>query len=129
MNSFAEFEYEVEGETFVAEIPTKYEVCDECEGFGTVLCEGMRDYAYSAEEFNESFDDEEREEYFKRGGRYDVKCPNCGGLRVVSQPDFDAQWPKHDGPDELDLKTVYKREQRRKAEDARERAYERKMGA
>ncbi len=65
------------------EFPSVNEVCDECGGEGFVLCEGMRGYAYSAEEFAESFDDEDREAYFTRGGKYDVQCPCCKGKNVV----------------------------------------------
>jgi hypothetical protein len=36
------------------------------------------------EEFNESFDEEGREEYFRHGGIYDVECEECHGERVVA---------------------------------------------
>jgi hypothetical protein len=42
----------------------------------------MRGYAYSAEEFAESFDDEERED-FRRGGRYDVTLRHVQGRAFV----------------------------------------------
>lgn len=68
--------------------PAKNEVCPECNGDGFVLCEGMRGYAYTAEEFNEAFwDDEDREAYFTRGGKYDQVCPCCKGKNVVAVPD------------------------------------------
>jgi hypothetical protein len=35
--------------------------------------------AYMREEFEESFDEEEAQEYFKRSGRYDVRCDTCDG--------------------------------------------------
>lgn len=66
------------------EFPSVMEVCGECEGHGMVLAEGLRGYAFSSEEFHESFDEEEAHEYFTRGGRYDVQCPSCKGLRVVA---------------------------------------------
>ena len=47
----------------------------------------MRGHAYSMEEFAESFDEEEAEEYFTRGGRYDVTCPTCNGDNVVAVVD------------------------------------------
>jgi hypothetical protein len=53
------------------EFPAINEVCDECDGEGFVLCEGMRGYAYSQEEFNEAFDDD------------DQICPVCNGKNVV----------------------------------------------
>lgn len=76
-----------EGEEQEVTFPAKMEVCGECEGEGFVLNEGMRGHAYSSEEFEEYFDDEERAEYFKRGGRYDVQCPCCKGRNVVAVVD------------------------------------------
>jgi len=78
-----------EGE-FSVTFPAKYSVCTECEGHGTILNPSMADHAYSMEEFMESFEEEERAEYFKRGGRYDITCPECTGARVVSVVDEDA---------------------------------------
>ena len=73
-----------EGEKIQVELPTKMEVCDDCEGYGTVLNEAIRSHAYSQEEFEEAFsDDASREQYFKRGGVYDVPCPTCHGRNVV----------------------------------------------
>lgn len=71
-------------------LPGKFEVCPGCDGHGTRLCDGMRGHAYTAEEFYESFDDEQAEEYFRRGGRYDVTCDECSGARVVLVVDTDA---------------------------------------
>jgi hypothetical protein len=72
------------GEEIEMALPSKKEVCHECDGGGYVLCEGMRGHAYSAEEFMESFDDEEdRGEYFTRGGKYDQQCDVCHGQNVV----------------------------------------------
>lgn len=65
------------------ELPAKFGVCSGCEGHGSRLCDGMRGHAYTAEEFYDSFDEEEAAEYFKRGGRYDVTCDECQGKRVV----------------------------------------------
>lgn len=72
-----------DGEEYTVTFPSKMEVCHECGGEGFVLAEGMRGYAYSAEEFCDSFDPEEREEYFRPGGRYDQTCPVCHGKNVV----------------------------------------------
>jgi hypothetical protein len=78
-----------EGEVELS-LPAKFEVCPGCNGHGSRLCEGMRGHAYTAEEFHESFDDEEAEEYFRPGGRYDVMCEECQGKRVVAVADEDA---------------------------------------
>lgn len=70
-----------EGEEVTHSFPSKNEVCHDCEGHGTVLNEGMRYYAYTSED-EEFHDPEFREEYFKRGGIYDVQCPTCKGKNV-----------------------------------------------
>lgn len=75
----------VDDETRV--LPARKVVCPRCEGEGTVLRPGIAGHAYTLEEFHEEFDEEERGEYFRRGGRYDVHCPECNGLRVVDEVD------------------------------------------
>lgn len=73
-----------EGEEVVSTFPTKMEVCDNCQGYGTHLTESIREHAYTMEEFEEAFYEEEsREAYFKRGGMYDVTCETCNGNKVV----------------------------------------------
>lgn len=76
-----------DGVETVHSLPSKMEVCDKCEGHGKCLHEAIGSHAYSMEEFNESFDAEEQGEYFNRGGRYDVVCPECDGKRVVEVVD------------------------------------------
>jgi RecJ-like exonuclease len=69
-------------------LPAVYVVCHDCEGHGAVLNASMRYHAYSAEEFDDSFDDEDdRDAYFQRGGKYDVVCPTCKGARVILSVD------------------------------------------
>lgn len=71
-------------------LPAKNEVCSRCEGHGTHLNPSIGEHAYSAEEFAESFDEEEQEEYFRHGGMYDVSCEVCKGNRVVPIVNEDA---------------------------------------
>jgi RecJ-like exonuclease len=79
------------------ELPARYEVCDRCEGHGCHLTPSIGEHAYSMEEFHEAFDDEEdRAEYFKRGGRYDVPCEECKGKRVVLVLDESACFAEHE---------------------------------
>lgn len=79
-----------DGEEYETKIPAKYEVCSRCEGHGTHLTPSIGEHAYSQEEFEESFcDEEDREQYFRRGGIYDVRCEECSGKRVVLVPDWD----------------------------------------
>lgn len=76
--------YDAEGDEVSAELPAKHEVCERCEGHGTHLTPSIGNHAYSAEEFYESFDDEEdRAAYFQRGGKYDITCLDCKGKNVV----------------------------------------------
>lgn len=83
--------YDDNDESIMATLPAKFIVCPECEGHGTVLNPSMRGHCYTQEEFNDTFDDEDdRAEFFKRGGRYDVQCPNCKGKNVVLVVDDDA---------------------------------------
>lgn len=78
-----------EGEETSCEVPGKYEVCSRCEGHGYILSPSIAQHAYSSEEFEETFwDEEDRAQYFTRGGIYDVPCPECGTARVVCVPDF-----------------------------------------
>ena len=70
------------------ELPCKNEVCPKCEGHGTHLTPSIGNYAYSQEEFYEAFPEEEdRENYFRRGGIYDVTCERCGGKNVIQVVD------------------------------------------
>ena len=76
------------------ELPAKHVVCSRCEGYGTHLHPAIGQHAYSQEEFAESFpDDEDREAYFARGGKYDVACEECKGARVVVEIDESACTP------------------------------------
>lgn len=107
-----------DGDDEVFTLPARNEVCPDCEGDGYVLNESMRNHAYSAEEFCESFDDEEAEHYFKRGGMYDVQCPTCHGANVVPVIDL-GRCTK----EQTALVKVYEEQQdeiaRSRAEDAR----------
>lgn len=76
-----------DGEEETMSLPTIMQVCHDCDGHGTTLCEGMRGHAYSAEEFAEEFDEEEREEYFRPGGMYDEQCRTCKGANVIPEVD------------------------------------------
>jgi hypothetical protein len=68
--------------------PSIKEVCGRCEGHGTHLTPSIGEHAYSSEEFYESFcEPEDRAEYFKRGGIYDVTCDLCHGANVVAVVD------------------------------------------
>lgn len=83
--------YNSEGEEVEVELPSKNEVCGRCEGHGTHLNPSIGSYAYSAEEFDESFPTEEdKAEYFRRGGMYDVTCETCKGKNVIQVVNEDA---------------------------------------
>lgn len=93
MKDNMQFEFTIfndEGEEVVHALPGKHEVCPRCGGHGTHLCPSIGEHAYTAEEFNREFDHDEREEYFTRGGMYDVQCETCNGKRVVLVVDAEA---------------------------------------
>lgn len=80
-----------QGEEQTAELPAKYEVCSDCRGEGRTLIEGLRFHAFSREEFEEQFhDDEDREAYFDSRSHYHEACPTCGGKRVELVVDVGA---------------------------------------
>lgn len=80
--------YDNDGNEVTHSFPAVNEVCDRCDGHGTYLNPSIGNHAYSIEEFYESFsDDEDRAEYFKRGGIYDVQCEQCHGANVVAVVD------------------------------------------
>jgi predicted methyltransferase len=83
-----------QGEEITRELPARNVVCPGCDGHGTHLNRNIGEHAYTAEEFRESFDEEEAREYFTRGGIYDVTCETCGGRRVVPVVDRDAADPE-----------------------------------
>lgn len=73
-----------DGDEIELDLPSYMDVCGDCHGHGTVMNESMRNHAYSSEEFAEAFpEDEDKEQYFKRGGIYDHTCPTCHGKNVV----------------------------------------------
>ena len=74
-----------DGEEVSHIFPSKMEVCSDCQGHGFVLNESMRYHAYTSSD-EEMHDPEFREEYFKRGGIYDVQCPTCKGKNVEEVP-------------------------------------------
>lgn len=101
------------------DLPSKKEVCHDCLGEGFVLNESMRHHAYTPEEFNEEFDEEMREQYFKRGGIYDVRCPTCKGQNVIDVVDEEA-CQRND-----QLKDICERWQKQEEERARYEAMDR----
>jgi len=78
-------EYDDEGEKIaVHSLPTRWEICDYCEGEGT-SCAYLGDWTGSewAEESPEF-----QEDYF--AGRYDRACPDCKGSGKILIVDLDT---------------------------------------
>ena len=63
----------------IIECSIKYEVCDCCRGRGKVVNPSIDAGGLTREDFDE--DPDFHEAYMN--GDYDVKCPECDGLRVV----------------------------------------------
>lgn len=115
--------FDEDGSEFSVTLPAKYGVCTECEGHGTIMNPSIAEHAYSMEEFMESYDEEEREHYFKRGGMYDIPCTECKGARVVDVVDEDAL----NASQKEDFATWQKQEAERERFNG-ESAAEREMG-
>lgn len=105
-----------EGETRVV-IPSKFEVCDRCEGKGTHVNPSVDGNGLSREDFDA--DPDFAEDYFS--GAYDVSCEDCGGKRVQLVP-------KEEGatPEQLKLIEEYWENKRESAREARADAYTRR---
>lgn len=102
------------------ELPAKYAVCSRCEGHGSILNPSIGSYAYTPQEFDEAFPEEEqRSAYFCRGGMYDVQCSDCKGARVVLKIDVAAC--KKAGFGSI-LKQFRAQEQERSRSEAEDRA-------
>jgi RecJ-like exonuclease len=107
-------------------LPGRKEVCPKCEGSGYHLTPSIGDHAYSSEEFDEAFEpgSEERENYFRRGGIYDVKCETCQGTNVVDVVDAEACTT----PEQKALLQRYREHLREESAYRAEEAAERRMG-
>ncbi len=76
-----------DGNEVVTNVPARWEVCSECDGNGSHLCDSLRGQAFTPEEMYE--DEDFAEGYF--GGRYDVKCNVCMGRTTTLEINYDAQ--------------------------------------
>ena len=76
-----------DGEEEVIALPARNIVCPTCEGEGAHLHPDIGSHAFTTEEFEREFDDEQRAAYLRRGGMYDVTCTQCGGRNVVPEID------------------------------------------
>ena len=74
-----------DGEIVEFEIPTRWEICELCDGEGTHVNPSIDAGGISAEAFLE--DPDFYEDYM--GGSYDVACHCCGGSGKVKMPNLD----------------------------------------
>ena len=101
-------------------LPGKFEVCDRCEGRGKHVNPAIDEHGLSRDDFDQDPDFEEA--YFS--GRYDVRCYDCNGLRVMPVVD-EQKLTKRE-------KVLYDSHCDRLADDASyawEASQERRMGA
>jgi len=68
-------------ENLVITVPTVWEICGECRGAGTSLCDGLRGVAISGEEMARDWNEDERFAYFSGG--YDTQCESCSGTGKI----------------------------------------------
>lgn len=104
------------------EFPATFRVCHDCEGHGTVLNPSMREHAYTQEEFERDFNDEDRAQYFKRGGIYDVTCPTCKGRNVVLVGDQESIASGNNEEQKRQLAAYLESERNRAREERADRA-------
>jgi hypothetical protein len=102
-----------DGDGVEVEVAFRWEVCPTCEGRGKHVNPSIDSQGISPEEFDEEPDF--HEDYMR--GVYDVSCYECGGRRVVPEPDEDTENGK---------RVVEK--MNTLAQWAREEAHEREMG-
>jgi|SRR6185295_2236929 len=104
--------YDDDGEEVVHTFPAKYDVCPECDGYGTHSNPSIDGNGITGSEMEEILheDPDFLDNYM--GGMYDVTCYQCHGQRVVWVPNEDACTPEQ-------LK-VLKEWQEKEAEIARE---------
>ena len=67
------------------ELPTRWELCDVCDGKGTHVNPNIDRNGLTAEDFH---DDPDFFDNYRRGD-YDMSCNRCGGRRVVAVVDED----------------------------------------
>lgn len=72
-------------------IPAKYEICERCDGEGKHTNPAIDGRGLSREDFDE-LGEEFEEDYF--AGRYDIRCEECKGERVVLVPDRERADPE-----------------------------------
>lgn len=114
-----------EGEDVEEELPCRKEVCPRCDGHGTHLTPSIGEHAYTQEEFEREYDDEEsRAAYFQRGGMYDVQCCRCHGDNVVEVVD-EARCTTEE---QKRILKAWKKAERDRERDEREERHERMMG-
>lgn len=113
--------YDENGDKITLSLPSKKVVCPNCDGEGTHLCDSMRDHAYSAEEFEEDFTEEEQGEYMASGGMYDVICQTCKGKRVIDEVNREACLSEEDKANLARFDEVEKDRREHEAECAAER--------
>lgn len=73
-----------------------WEICSKCDGNGS---HSQHLGAFTLDEFNDQFDDEGQERYFR--GEYDTECEDCEGLGRVQVSD---------NPEEPEVDEEYDRE-------------------
>lgn len=109
--------WDAEGEEMTVEVPTKWGICESCDGNGRTDHPAFAN-GISGEEFANEWHEDERQAYLS--GAYDVCCDECEGSGKVRVPVLSAMTPEERKAYEehLDNERYY----------ARERAAEMRMG-
>ena len=105
--------WDEDGDEMEVQVPFTWEVCPLCDGRGRHVNPSIDSHGITSEEFLD--DPDFAKDYFS--GRYDIPCNECWGRRVIPQPDDSSEEGK------LAVEAM-----NRRAEWAREAAWEREMG-
>jgi len=99
------------------ELPARWEICDRCDGEGQHVNPNVDGHGISAEEWEQDWDEESREGYFR--GDYDVPCEaRCNGGKVLV---VDEEACKNEP-----LKSLYEAYEKQEAERAQSEAEDRR---
>ena len=103
-------------DTVEVQLPTKWEVCDLCNGKGTHVNPSIDCGGLTSEDFDQ--DPDFAEMYMD--GVYDQTCNRCEGRTTIAVPDFELM-------SEVE-REAYKAHEAQEDELAQEEAWERRMG-
>lgn len=80
--------YDEHDDVVEIDVPSKKEVCYNCNGEGTHIHNAFREESFTVYDAEREGLDFEEEVRAMQSGMYDVVCETCSGKRVLDAPDF-----------------------------------------